>query len=60
MTEYIHHGYGSSYSGYLLVPVVKGVCGEQTYVSDKEYEEQNNQGEQEGGLNTALDDEIPF
>jgi hypothetical protein len=39
MIEYIHHSYASRYSGYLLIPVKSGVCGEQIYVNDNEYEE---------------------
>jgi hypothetical protein len=60
MIEYVHAGYGSRFPKYLLVPVVNGVCGEQKYVSDKEYEELNNRGEDEGSPIVAMNDEIPF
>jgi hypothetical protein len=36
MTDYKHYGYASNYSGYLIIPVEKGVCGEQKYVSADE------------------------
>ena len=45
--EYFHPGYGSRFHRRLLVPVIKGVCGEQKYVSGKEY-------------HGDLDDELPF
>ena len=60
MVEYVHAGYGSRFPKYLLIPVVNGVCGEQKFVSDEEHEELINGGGQEGGINTAIDDEIPF
>ena len=60
MSEYIHHAYASRHSGYLIVPVESGVCGEQKYVSDNEYEELNNREMDEGATKVAFDDEIPF
>ena len=39
MIEYVHAGYGSRFPKYLLIPVVNGVCGQQKFVSDEEYEE---------------------
>jgi hypothetical protein len=64
MVEYVHAGYGSRFPKYLLIPVENGVCGEQNFVSDEEYEKLNNRGGQEGSLKTTtdddLDDEIPF
>jgi hypothetical protein len=34
MIEYIHAGYASKFSKYLLVPVAKGICGEQKITKD--------------------------
>ncbi|MFP6899597.1 MAG: hypothetical protein VCA36_01555 [Opitutales bacterium] len=60
MIEYVHAGYGSRFPKYLLIPVVNGVCGEQKYVSDKEYEELNNREVDEGSPKVAIEDEIPL
>ena len=42
MSEYIHHAYASRFPGYLIIPVESGVCGEHEYVSDEEFQKQNN------------------
>lgn len=60
MIKYIHAGYGSEYSKYLLIPVVNGVCGEQKYVTDKEYKKMNFPGGNKDDEETEIDGEIPF
>ena len=59
MVEYVHAGYGSRYPKYLLISVENGVCGEQKYVSDKEYKELKDQEEEEESSIVSVDDKIP-
>jgi hypothetical protein len=47
MIEYVHVGYGSMFSKYLIISVENGVCGEQNIVKDEEGDEPIEDGRQQ-------------